>query len=518
MHQPSLSGKTKVFVYLALFVTLLLFIISPDSYTHDVFERVDSACFFTGGKAWMNGMVPYVDYTDSKGPLLWLIYGIGYLINHYNYIGVFWISCLWYACTFFITYKTCGIFIDDKRQSLLCTMIMSIAFFMPVVHYEVRAEDFCQPFIMLSFYHTSKMLYGRKMTKGDLDRSFFALGISFAALLLIKFSVAAMQSVFILYALYYLLREKRPIGSPLAACVLGGVVLTLPIVIYLLIQGNFTAFIQEYFLNTLMTVKPEHSMWENYLDECYDAWYHHPVSLIVLALLIVGDILFMPRLRKYRFFPLLSTLFFFALAMKHHGLVHYFNVVSFGLLFLVLAVMMHIRPKLSRRRLALSAICVLVICSLGAQIKRTEFHVYFWEKDARRKVYYEMAYLMSQVEKPGFFNVWGCGNGMETLPECLPGSKHWIYQLGSTKEMHEAHVAELRAGQPDFVFVRVEQFLHNIGMNKATLDSIGYHCCYEWETRGEKHYLYTKHDVKLPSYDVTPSNLDILLKRKPFSH
>ena len=29
----------------------------------------------------MNGMVPYVDFTDSKGPSLWLIYGIGYLLS-----------------------------------------------------------------------------------------------------------------------------------------------------------------------------------------------------------------------------------------------------------------------------------------------------------------------------------------------------------------------------------------------------------------------------------------------------
>ena len=39
----------------------------------------DSAWFFMCGKAVMNGLTPYVDFTDSKGPLLWLIYGIGYL-------------------------------------------------------------------------------------------------------------------------------------------------------------------------------------------------------------------------------------------------------------------------------------------------------------------------------------------------------------------------------------------------------------------------------------------------------
>ena len=66
-----------VFGYLALFAFIILLLVSPDSYTHDVYFRVDSGCFFTAGKAWMNGMVPYIDFADSKGPLLWLIYGVG---------------------------------------------------------------------------------------------------------------------------------------------------------------------------------------------------------------------------------------------------------------------------------------------------------------------------------------------------------------------------------------------------------------------------------------------------------
>lgn len=90
------SLDKKVLFALAALATLLLFIISPDSYTHDLYARYDSAWFFMCGKAWMEGLTPYVDFADSKGPLLWLIYGIGYLISPYNYIGVFWLSCLWY--------------------------------------------------------------------------------------------------------------------------------------------------------------------------------------------------------------------------------------------------------------------------------------------------------------------------------------------------------------------------------------------------------------------------------------
>ena len=74
MSHPSLLhiDKTVLFVS-AAFAVVLLFIISPDSYTHDLYGRHDSAWFFMCGKAWMEGLTPYVDFADSKGPVLWLI-------------------------------------------------------------------------------------------------------------------------------------------------------------------------------------------------------------------------------------------------------------------------------------------------------------------------------------------------------------------------------------------------------------------------------------------------------------
>ena len=99
-------GDIRIFLLLLAFATTALFFISLDSYFNDLYRRVDSAWFYMCGKAWMNGLTPYVDFTDSKGPLLWFIYGIGYLISRSNYLGVFWISCLWYAGTYFFSFKT----------------------------------------------------------------------------------------------------------------------------------------------------------------------------------------------------------------------------------------------------------------------------------------------------------------------------------------------------------------------------------------------------------------------------
>ena len=150
----SISYHNNIYIYgfITIFITILLFLISPDSYTHDLFNRADSATFFICGKAWMNGMIPYVDYTDSKGPLLWLIYGIGYLISHYDYIGVFWLSCIMYSGVFVLIFKTANLFLRDNRLSLFCVLLMSLSVFNPWYHYEIRAEDWCHIFIILALY------------------------------------------------------------------------------------------------------------------------------------------------------------------------------------------------------------------------------------------------------------------------------------------------------------------------------------------------------------------------------
>ena len=82
----------KHFGVISIYAFIILFITSWDSWLYDSINHYDVCWFFACGKAWMNGLIPYVDFSDSKGPLLWLIYGIGYLISPHNYLGVFLLS------------------------------------------------------------------------------------------------------------------------------------------------------------------------------------------------------------------------------------------------------------------------------------------------------------------------------------------------------------------------------------------------------------------------------------------
>lgn len=79
----------------------------------------DSNVFFLCGKGLAEGLIPYVDFTDSKGPFLWLIYGIGYIISPTNYWGVYYLEVFFSFTTLCIAYKTLRLWLDSKLSFFL---------------------------------------------------------------------------------------------------------------------------------------------------------------------------------------------------------------------------------------------------------------------------------------------------------------------------------------------------------------------------------------------------------------
>ena len=96
------------------------------------------------GKAWMNGLVPYVDFADSKGPMLWLIYGLGYLISPLNFNGLYYLSCIYFTAILYICYRMALLFLDRSRiWAFLAASAMVVPYFC-WIDVEVRAEHWCQ--------------------------------------------------------------------------------------------------------------------------------------------------------------------------------------------------------------------------------------------------------------------------------------------------------------------------------------------------------------------------------------
>lgn len=485
-----------------------LFFFSPDSYTHDLYGHYDSAWFFTCGKAWMNGMTPYVDFADSKGPLLWLIYGIGYLISPHTYIGIFWLSVLLYTCILYFIFRTTRIFLDDVKSSMAVMLMMMAAFFCPWYHTEIRAEDWCTLFIVMALYRICYTLFSSNgMNSKEIGRTCFVLGLGLAGTLLIKFNSTIMLGTTALYLLYALIREKKNILVPFLWLITGFTILALPFVLYMIIVGNVGAFIQEYFLTTMQTVQSYNGL-STYIHEWLFLTYDtHYVVLFVFGL--AGAWLMGRNVEKDRYFFSISFLGFYAIAIHHSSFLHWHYLSA--CLFFVIWICIYVAKTFTGKGLWLTTSIVMGY-SFFANIFSWGYvsHTWFFTGSEERKGFYEASSYISQIENPMLLFYFTLDNSQGVSSNCLPATKYWALQMGATKEMEADQNMAIKMQKADFIIT--DDHILPLEYSDSLFRNHGYHKIYSYSLDELTFQLYTKHDLKDYRSRLHLSSFNILLK------
>jgi len=495
------KNNIKAIFLLFVYSFLLLLVLSPDSYLRDLYHRCDTAWFFMCGKAWVNGMVPYVDFADSKGPLLWLIYACGYLIHPYSYVGVFWISCLFYTVSFWFAFKLSRLFVS-RNGSIVVLTLLPIALFWHHYHNEVRAEDFCYPFIFASLYWVCKVLLG--VDRKTLLRLSFLMGMSMMCCLLIKWSIMLMMGGLAIVLLYSSLKKRMFVN-----CLYGGVIgmwtMSLPFYVYFLVKGNFGAFISEYFCNTYSTVsKPLGDMLTTYLY----GWIYMKKPF---ALFFVGLVLFC---RKFKVSYWLLFVYFIFLSIVVVSIsAHYWSALCPFSVFSFILLVKYMERKKSLSRYSVLAVSMLAICVCLFFNIHPEM-TFVFQKNVGRQAYYDVSRLMALTQNPKVI-----GNDLETgtgiLADALPACRYWARQRGATPIMDKERRMVLQARIPDYIvnseYVRPE--------NEFTLQELrkyGYVYCGKTIGNARECNVYCKKELyrKLPH--VRFNTMDLLLKKNLF--
>ena len=383
--------KIPVWLLLLLWCFSIMFWIEADSYTHDLFTRGDTSWFMACGRAVAEGLVPYVDFSDSKGLLLWWIYAIGYWFNDYSYVGVFWISVLFSWGTFWYSYKTALLLTAGNRKiSIIATLLMSFPYYNSLVQgrsMEFRAEDFCLLFISWGLYYLVKGIRDEKSL--NTLKPGMMQGIGFVACVMIKWSIGVMYLGIVGTYCFLLIRNRTLKGF--YGGFLGVLVACVPFAVAFMCYDNFHAFVQEYFLNTGKTVaQPFGVMLKDYfLVELRRLLTSQ--SIISLFWIITG-LAYAYKNRKY--IPAaLSGLFILILAAKH-DLGYYTIVVAPYAVFVCVAVV--------KRKAALSLVVLRYPMALGVgwwlfntipNFVRNEGMWY----NCDRELYYKTAYVVGQI-------------------------------------------------------------------------------------------------------------------------
>lgn len=508
----------KIFGVCFLLAFIILLIASPDSYTHDLFQRTDSANFYTSGKAFVKGLIPYKDFADSKGPLLWLIYGISYLISSYSYIGVFWLSVIMYTITLFYVYKISSIFLNDVKQSIFVVILITASYFSPWFHYEIRSEDWIQLFIVLAFYRICLFLY---TNNGKVPRSLyiscFVLGMCLIGTFFIKYNSTLMLGIPCIYMLYAIIKEKKNIIFSFLSFLCGIGILALPWIAYTLYIGDFDAFISEYITNTLATTKSSNNIGEYIHEWLYLTYDTHCVILFSIS--CIGAIAMARNVNKYKYFFIISFIGFYAIAIHRCQFLHWYYIAS--CLFFPIWLFIYIVKVLYKTQERYRILKGITMASLSYTIFSNLFFwgfltpTWFFRDSKARAEYYKASYYMSQVNNPTII-YYLCGTlGLETPVDGIPATTYWTTQVGATDLMMKSQINAMKSGIADFI-VAADNEEFPIAQTDSLITLCGYHELMKFRTIETDFILYSKQNVKEPPKDFHVSNLDVLLKRRVF--
>ncbi len=441
------SAEARVAAALFVFVFAVMLIASKDSYLHDIYHHYDSAWFFMCGKAWMNGLTPYVDFSDSKGPLLWLIYGVGYLISPRNYVGVFWISCLAWTATLWLSYRSAFIICANRRRAFMAALFVAIAGLNPLVHNETRCEDFAMPFVATVIYVLCRLSTGvsRRATRWLMAE----LGAALAATFLMKYNITAMLLPFAVLALMIIARRDNITVMQAIGCMLaGGVAILLPFVVCFAIEGNLTDFVNDYLLLTLQTTA------NSGVEEKTTATLLSATGIYAVAMFGLCSVAMVRIMPRHKRTALLCNIAFFIVCSINTRAYYYSIYAPFAMYAGCVATSCQ-WFRSGRKTTVAATVAIAAILALSNlymhDLRHRDFGDFFTQDNLARHECYAMERIIAQVPNARMVHFSDVNVGV--CSGAMPACKYWATQWGATEAMLHNQTEACRNGKADFAVV-----------------------------------------------------------------
>lgn len=433
MKQFFKERKSLIMILFYCFIVALsiLLLTSKCSIFYPFNDWVDANAFFTVGKSMMHGQIPYLDIFEQKGPLLYAVYGIGYLISKTTFLGIFIIEVLFWTISLYYVYKIITLFLDKKWSFVIIPLFMSLVCTSTSFAHGGSAEELCLPLFSMTLYFLISHFKERTISKKRLLMAGFNAGCIF----LVKYTLLGFWLGFMggILLSYFLKRDYKGALKSSLYFLLGMVI---PIIIafaYLSYNHALKEFLEVYFRVNIGVYK---TITSNSLIRLlkiigyfYIACYQNGLIGIVL---LAGFPLFLLKLEEDKHLKLaLILLYVLTIGGIYYGLKLYkyylFPVFILGLLTIIWMI------KWLEKKITLSEIKVrwlfivsfmgaILISVWGANYKEMRFTK---KKDLFQ---YRFANIIKIEETPTLVNMGFLDCGIFTMADIVPSTYYFELQ------------------------------------------------------------------------------------------
>lgn len=251
--QPVKTPAIKRFLWCVGAAAVLLAVCSKSSPLYPLNDWMDANIFYTMGKAMMNGSVLYRDVFDHKGPLLYLIYGLGWCADHTGFLGVFLLEIAAFAAFLYWSLRTAEVFAGPLHPAWMLPAGVAAAAGQAFAH-GGSAEEFCLPLLAWALYEVLNFAAKPQAARRPVSLArVAALGFGAGCVLWVKFTMMGffLGWVLVLAVFYLQAGWLRRLGLSCAAYLGGMALSTLPWLAYFGFNGALGDFFGVYFGDNL---------------------------------------------------------------------------------------------------------------------------------------------------------------------------------------------------------------------------------------------------------------------------
>lgn len=210
----------------------------------------DANTYFTVGRGILDGLVPYRDLLDQKGPLLFFLHAGAALISSTSFWGVWLLEVAAGAGFLYCSLRSVQLFCPGRRTCLLMLPLAAFVYSSSAFAQGDSAEELCLPLLAFSLYCFLRAFQAGSSWRPSLGL-FLLNGIAAGAVFWIKYTLLGLHFAFMASFAFLLWLADGSFKRAVQACAafLGGMVLiSLPVLLYFLYNHSLADLFNVYFL------------------------------------------------------------------------------------------------------------------------------------------------------------------------------------------------------------------------------------------------------------------------------
>ncbi len=287
--------NNRLFLYCLFLAFVFLAVCSKSSFLYPFNDWYDANDFLTMGKGIVHGLVPYRDLYEQKGPILYFLHSICYLIPGPHFFGVYLLETAAFTLFLYYAAKIIRLYLKPAAPYLILPILSGLLLSSESFCQGDSAEELCSALLMITLYYTLEHFehrYPRPMSY----RFLFFNGLLAGILLWVKYTLLGLHLAFMAVLFFLCLKEREYLRSIKSCLVfLGGMALPgIPVVLYFGFHRALTDLMRVYFYNNIFL---------------YDSSKASGAGSLVLTILLrIGDTFF--RNLQFSLFTVIGVLAF----------------------------------------------------------------------------------------------------------------------------------------------------------------------------------------------------------------